>query len=82
MKIRNNGECRIIFNGGCIHPGHIVDIKDEVLANVLVKNYPNQLICLDTAEVTVIEAAPVAEEDTKEAEVKAEKPKKAKAKKA
>ena len=56
MKIRNESKRTYCFNGGTIQPNEVVDIKDEAIANALIINYPNELICLDALESRVIEA--------------------------
>ena len=71
MKIRNEGKRTFFFNGGKAVPGEVVDIRDEAVANALLKCYPEELICLDTLKVTVVESPK--EEPVKE-EPKEEKP--------
>ena len=63
MRIKNESQRVFCFNGGSIAPGKVVDIQDEKIANALVKGYPGEIFCLDTAEVEVI---PVVEEQKEE----------------
>lgn len=48
------------FNGGCIAPGRVVDIKDMAIAKALIKGYPGELVAIDSLQVEVIE--PVSKE--------------------
>lgn len=66
MKIRNESKRTYCFNGGTIQPNEVVDIKDEAIANALIINYPNELICLDALETRVIEAKEVSKESSEE----------------
>lgn len=43
MRIKNVGKARIIFNGGFIAPGKVVELEDEKLGEILVKAYPSKL---------------------------------------
>ena len=56
MRIKNEGKRTFFFNGGKIAPGEVVDIRDEAIAKALLKCYPNELICLDSLEVRVVES--------------------------
>lgn len=57
MKIRNDSNRVYCFNGGRIMPKRTVDIKDEKIAKALLKGYPNELKCVDSEVVEVIEPA-------------------------
>lgn len=61
MRIKNESQRMFFFNGGSVAPGKVVDIEDKKIAEALIKGYPGELFCLDTAEVEVIPAAPKAE---------------------
>ena len=56
MRIRNEGKRTFFFNGGKIEPKEVVDIRDEHIATALLKNYPNELVCLDNLNARVVEA--------------------------
>ena len=62
MKIKNESQRMFCFNGGFIKPGEVVDIQDRKVAEALVRGYPGELFCLETAEVEVIPAVKVVEE--------------------
>ena len=62
MKIKNESQRVFCFNGGSVAPGKVVDIQDRKIAEALIKGYPNELFCLETAEVEVIPAVKVVEE--------------------
>lgn len=78
MRIKNESKRLYCFNGGQVHPGRVVDIKDEAVAKALIKAYPGELIALDNIEVEIIES--VAKEEAKEVS-ETEAPKSPKAKK-
>jgi len=61
MKIKNESQRMFCFNGGFIKPGEVVDIQDRKVAEALVRGYPGELFCLETADVKVI---PAVEEKT------------------
>ena len=77
MRIKNESQRVFCFNGGSIAPGKVVDIQDEKIANALVKGYPGEIFCLDTAEVEVIPAV----EEQKEEETEKVSTRKTKSKK-
>lgn len=54
MRIKNVGKARIIFNGGFIAPGKVVELEDEKLGEILVKAYPSKLENLDNVEVSTV----------------------------
>lgn len=55
MRIRNESRRTFFFSGGSIAPKKVVDIKNEAVAQALVKAYPNELIALDKLKAEVIE---------------------------
>lgn len=65
MKIRNESKRTYFFNGGCIRPNEVCDIKDEAVAKALCINYPTEIICLDNLEARVVEV-PKEPEESKE----------------
>ena len=62
MRIRNEGKRTFLFNGGQIAPNETVDIRNKNIASALLKCYPNELVCLETETVRVIEQPKVEEE--------------------
>ena len=66
MRVKNESQRLFSFNGGCLKPGEVADIKDEKVASALIKGYPGEIFCLDTAEVKVIPAVEAAKEETVE----------------
>lgn len=68
MRVKNESQRLFSFNGGCLKPGEVADIKDEKVAEALVKGYPGEIFCLDITEVKVIPAVEPAKEETAEEE--------------
>lgn len=57
MRIKNESKRTFYFSGGQVAAGKVVDVKDLKIANILIKNYPSELIALDKLEAEVIEEA-------------------------